>query len=154
LEGHAIEYVDGSGLYGIRSLSETLYDQKKAEGQNTEAERALWELGTFGLVFTDGDLENWCFHFIERFDERVYTYVRERCLSTRNPFLAAQYAHTLWHSPTKDIGHARRAIDSYLEIVRLWECEDKKSPFGEKGGEKRRKGGQETRRKGGHLSHK
>ena len=133
LEGHAIEYVNGSGLYGIRSLSETLYDQKKAEGQNTEAERSLWELWTFGLVFTDGDLENWCFHVIARFDERAYTYVRARCLSTKNPFLAAQYAHTLWHGPTKDIGHARRAIDSYLEIVRLCECEDKKSPSGEKG---------------------
>jgi hypothetical protein len=47
---------------------------------------------------------------------------------TSNPILKARYAHVLWASPRKHVQYAKQAVDFYLELVKVYEEKDKKTP--------------------------
>ncbi len=128
LERQATNYAGG---HRISSLFGAVYKLKEAEDNRNEADQTLWECWFFGLKFTPGDVENWCSHITERFNQPIYTHVAERLMSTRNSVLRARYAHILWgRAKQREIGHARIAIDSYLEAGKAYEIRDKKEPQG------------------------
>ena len=71
LEAHAADRAGLSGLHKISSLFEAVFKREEADGKKEEAEKAHWECWAFGLVFKDGDLENWCEHITQGFDDRA-----------------------------------------------------------------------------------
>ena len=48
--------------------------------------------------------------------------------STNNHLLRARYFHFLWLSPKKDHKYPKKAIDSYLELIHIFEEKDKELP--------------------------
>jgi len=131
LEAHAAGHAGLSGLHKISTLFEAVFKRKEVDGEHEEAEKALWERWVFDLVFKDGDLENWCEHITQGFDDRAYAYLTGRLRDTKNSVLIARYAHVLWCSPKKDIKHAQAAVDSYLTVTKWHEREDVREPQGE-----------------------
>jgi hypothetical protein len=52
----------------------------------------------------------------------------ERLNSTNNPLLRARYSHILWCSPRRHAKYAKIAVDSYLELIEIYEEKDKEAP--------------------------
>ena len=60
---------------------------------------------------------------VDLFDEVTFEYLTTRLNATNHPKLKAQYAQILWCSPKKHKKYADIAIDSYLELVSVYEQE-------------------------------
>ena len=58
---------------------------------------------------------------VDLFDESTYEYLTMRLGDTNHSKLKAQYAQILWCSPKKHKRYAEIAIDSYLELVSIYE---------------------------------
>lgn len=136
LEESAINY---KYLHQIGELFKNLRDLKQLEENKGEAEKAQWELDFFNFVIRDNKLspkfsatnekgEVIEFPTLKRFDERTYAYLIERWNITLSPLTKARYSHLLWLSPKKHLKYAKTAVDSYLELIKIYEKNDLEKP--------------------------
>jgi hypothetical protein len=104
-----------------------------------EAEKAQWEMDCFNFSLQKGELNSLFsgtdgkgqpvdYPAISKFNDKELDYVAERLASASSPILRARYAHVLWASPRKHAQYAKQAVDSYLELVKVYEEKDKKDP--------------------------
>jgi hypothetical protein len=136
LEKYATDYKDFQQIGNLfQNLSYLKFNEKKYE----EAEKAQWEVDIFNFIIQEGGLKprftstNDKGEIIEypdlnKFDERTYEYIILRLDSTLNPLLKARYSHILWCSPKKHTKYAKIAVDSYLELIKIYETKDLEEP--------------------------
>jgi len=116
-----------------------LRDLKHKENKSDEAEKAQWEVDFFNFMIKEGELKPMFtgtndkgevieYPTLDRFDERTYEYLIERLDSTSNSLIKARYSHILWCSPKKHVKYAKIAVDSYLELIKIYETKDKREP--------------------------
>ncbi len=125
--------------YQIGNLFQKLRDLKHKENKSDEAEKAQWEIDFFNFMIEEGGLkprftgtndksEVVEYPTLDRFDDRTYEYLIRRLDSTSNSLLKARYSHILWCSPKKHAKYAEVAVDSYLELIKIYETKDMKEP--------------------------
>ena len=119
-------------FYQTRDLFKRFRNTKLEENNQSEAEKAQWEIHFLSFVLKEGGIgpewqqtdENgqvFVYPHLDRFDERTYEYLTMRLDATNHPKLKAQYAHILWESPKKHGRFAEIAVDSYLEMISIYE---------------------------------
>lgn len=97
-------------------------DAKQEENNVDAAGKAQWEidfLSFVGLSYQNG--ATYTYPTLTSFDEQVYEYLRGRLEVTMQPKFKARYAQILWCSPNKHQQFAKIAIDSYLELIAVYE---------------------------------
>jgi len=123
----------------IGRLFRELRDLKLKENDTDEAEKTQWEVDFLNFWIKDGKLnpmftgtndkgEAIEYPTLGRFDGKTYKYLIQRLHRTSSPLLKARYSHILWCSPTKHAKYAKIAVDSYLELVRIYETKDIEQP--------------------------
>jgi hypothetical protein len=117
LEGHALD--SSSGL-DIAELFEQL-KRSAAHGLSEQDRLACdWEAAVFRVHFIEGDAKH--HDLANNLDKAFHDYLKHRVKETDKPLLKAYYSHSLWVIPaTKHEEHARTAIASYLELLRIFE---------------------------------
>lgn len=136
IEKRAIDYKDP---LEIGDLFQKLRDLRHEENNSVEAEKAQWEIDFFYFVLAKGEIGNRFtsttdkgevveYPSLSRFDNRAYEYLLKRLSNTQNPLLKAYYSHILWCSPKKHTKYAKQAVDSYLELIKIYEKKDKREP--------------------------
>ena len=136
LEDKAIDY---KYPHQIGNLFQNLRDSKHKENKLDEAEKAQWEIDFSNFVLKSGEMmptftrtnnkgEVVEYPSLNRFDDKTYEYLIGRLNSTYNPLLKARYSHILWCSPKKHAKYAKLAVDSYLELIKIYEEKDREAP--------------------------
>jgi hypothetical protein len=136
LEKNATNYKYSHQIGNLFQKLKYLYDGEK---KTNEAEMAQWEIDFFYFMTKEGELipmysspndkgEIVVYPTLEGFDSKTYDYLFERLKNTSNPLLRARYSHILWCSPKKHAKYAKIAVNSYLELVGIYEAMDKKEP--------------------------
>ncbi len=131
------EHVEGTILtdenfHHTIDLFKEFRDTKREENNQTEAERAQWEIHCLSFLLREGEIgpqwqqtdENgqvFVYPHLDLFDERTYEYLIMRLDTTDHPKFKALYAHILWESPKKHGKFAKIAVDSYLEMISIYE---------------------------------
>ena len=136
LEENALKY---KYHHQVADLFRILRDRLSKGAKSLDAEKAQWEVDFFNFVLRDGEI-NPSFqstddkgsvieypHF-NRFNDQTYEYLNSRFNSTNNYLLKSRYAHILWSSPAKNGKYAQSAIDSYMELIGIYEERDKIEP--------------------------
>jgi hypothetical protein len=141
LEERAMEYESLSHIHGLflnHFLCKFFYSRSE-RADLREAERTHWETAFFGveldtrLVVTtvtrlNGEGEVITYPDLDSLDDAALRYLAKRVDDTDNPLLKAHYAHLLWRSPVRKPRHGRVAVDSYLELVKIYERRSQGSP--------------------------
>ena len=135
LEEKAIDYKHRE----VANLFQRLRDKMHVEKKSDLEAKAQWETNIFNFSFagnavnpqytqpnSEGKLVSYPIYVA--FVPESYDYIIERLKSTNSPMLKAQYAHFLWFSPKKHGNYAQLAIDSYLQLIKLYEQKDKENP--------------------------
>jgi len=136
LEHHAQDY---STSFEIGQLFNNLAGVLKTSGNETDAEKAQWEMNFFSLMVSNGEIHPFARTFDEKgecheypdmkkTDEKQLSFLIERLEIAKNPVLKARYSHILWCSPKKHGDFAKVAIDNYLQLVKIYEDRDKEHP--------------------------
>ena len=136
LEKNATDY---KYSHQIGNVFQKLRDLKHEENKSDEAEKAQWEVDLFNFMIEEGRLkpvftgtddkgEVVEYPTLDRSDDRTYEYLIGRLDSTSNSLLKARYSHILWCSPKKHAKYAKMAVDSYLELIKIYKTKDKKEP--------------------------
>jgi len=136
LEKNATDY---KYFHQIGNLFQRLRDLKHKEHKSDETEKAQWEVDFFNFMIEEGKLKPMFtgtndkgevieYPTLNRFDDRTYQYLIGRLGSTSNPLLKARYSHILWCSPKKHAKYAKMAVDSYLELIKIYETKDMEKP--------------------------
>jgi hypothetical protein len=136
LEEHAADY---KYIFQLGKLFQEVRDLKQKENKKDDVEKAQWELEFFNFeinknilnpkfIGTNEKGEEVKFPDINDFNDNTYKYLIGRLNSTNNPILKARYAHILWLSPRKHSKYAKIAVDSYLEIIKIFEKKDREKP--------------------------
>lgn len=123
----------------IGHIFQKFRDFKIGEDEKEEASKAQWELDFFSFdiregavnsLFADADKDGNEIKYpdLENFTDEQYDYLIERLNSSNNPLIKSRYAIILWYSPKKHGKYARIAVDSFLELAKLYENKDKKEP--------------------------
>ncbi len=114
------------------SLFKKFRDAKHEENNHEEAEKAQWEIHYLSFFLTQGEIrpqvvrtdekgQVFEYPYLDLFDERAYEYLTMRSDTADSPKLKARYTHILWGSPKKHNRFAEIAIDSYLELISIYE---------------------------------
>lgn len=136
LEKNATDY---KYSHHIGNLFQKMRDLKHKENKSDEAEKAQWEVDFFSFMIEKGKLKPMFtgtndkgevieYPTLDRFDDRTYEYLIRRLNSISNFLLKARYSHILWCSPKKHAKYAKMAVDSYLELIKIYETKDMKEP--------------------------
>lgn len=136
LEKNAADY---KYSHQIGNLFQKLRDLKHKENKSDEAEKAQWEVDFFNFMIEEGKLKPMFtgtndkgevieYPTLNRFDDRTYEYLIGRLDSISNSLLKARYSHILWCSPKKHAKYGKIAVDSYLELIKIYETKDKREP--------------------------
>ncbi|HPC35071.1 MAG TPA: DUF4209 domain-containing protein [Candidatus Marinimicrobia bacterium] len=136
LEKNAVDY---KYPHQIGSLFQKLRDLKHNENKSDEAEKSQWEIDFFNFMIEEGKLKPMFtgtndkgevieYPTLDSFDDRTYEYLFRRLDSTSNSLLKARYSHILWCSPKKHAKYAKMAVDSYLELIKIYETKDMEVP--------------------------
>lgn len=136
LEDKALDY---KYPHQIGNLFKNIRDLKSKENKSNVANKSQWELDFFNFVLINGEIkprfvgtnnkgEEVEYPSFERFDDKTYQYLIKRLNSTKNALLKARYANIIWCSPKKHQKYAKIAVDSYLELVKIYEKKDKILP--------------------------
>jgi len=131
IEANALDYDD----YKIADLFRSLRDLKIDEKQLEDAEIAGWELNLFNFTLIEGKIGPMIMRTNENGDIMEYPslnmlndkccdYLVSRFNLTSNPKLKSRYGHILWFSPKKIGKFAQIAIESYLDLIKIYEEKD------------------------------
>jgi hypothetical protein len=119
-------------VYEIKDLLKAFRDRMRDENKPDEANKAQWEMDFVSFVVEEGEIgpetqrykdgQVSVYPHVDLFDEPAYEYLITRLNTTNHPKLKAQYAQILWCTK-KHNKYAEIAIDSYLELVSIYEQE-------------------------------
>ena len=137
LEENALNY---KHFHQISDIFINFRDHIHNETNSNEVEKAQWEINLFNFIVKDGSLNPRFtttnekgdileFPSLNLFNEEALDYFIERLNSTNNPLLKTLYAVLLWNSPLKHAKYAIIAIDSYLDLIKIYEEKDKIKPM-------------------------
>lgn len=125
--------------FEITDLFKKFRDVKQEENNVEEAEKAQWEIHYLLFNLEEGEIgpewketekngQVFAYPHLDKFDEKIYEYLIMRLDATNHPKLKARYAHILWCSLKKHDKYAKTAVDSYLELIPIYEqaCGDNK----------------------------
>lgn len=123
----------------ISRLFQRIRDLKHEKSELADAEKAQREMDVFNFRLEDDEIkpmftatndkgEAVVYPSIDGFKENAYAYLIERLNNVSNPVLKARYSHILWHGTTKHIKYAKIAIDSYLELIKIYKAKDIEKP--------------------------
>jgi hypothetical protein len=123
----------------LANLFQKLRDLKHKAGFVDEAKLAQWEIDCFSFTLRDGELKPqatmtddkghlFAFPDISKFSDEELDYIEKRLSESSNPILKARYVHILWGSKKKHDKYAKIAIDTYLELIKVYEEKDKREP--------------------------
>ena len=117
--------------FEITDLFKKFRDAKLKENNAEEAEKAQWEIHYLSFSLKEGEIgpewkqtdngQVFVYPHLDIFDEQTYEYLIMRLSATNHPKLKARYAHILWCSPEKHNKYAKIAVDSYLELITIYE---------------------------------
>ena len=135
-DAHAHEFPHIQSLGGIAQKTR---DRLNAAGETDDANVAQIEVETLHFHLRNGDLASayaWTdrdnspkeWPDIRAFHEEQRSHLKRRLQSTKNPTLIARYAHVLWNAGERQVQYARQAVDSYLDSVDSYVCEDIRKP--------------------------
>lgn len=136
IEANAINYKFSNQIGDIfKNFRDLILKENKKE----ESSKAQWELdffsfgihkGELGPLFTAADKEGKEIKYpdLENFNDAKYEYLIERLDNSKNPLIKSRYSIILWFSPKKHGKYAKIAVDSLLELVKLYEDKDKIEP--------------------------
>ena len=135
IEENALNYRDTQIATFFRNLGDLKIEEKHQE----EAETAQYEVQFFYFVLKDGEIDSTRefsdekgniveYPNIGKLNEKCYDYLVLRFDSTSNPKLKSRYGHILWFSPKKIGKYAQIAIESYLELIKIYEERDVLEP--------------------------
>ena len=121
-------------VYEIKDFLKAFRDRMCDANESDEANKAQWEIDFHSFVVKEGEIGpeaqgygegNLVFSYpcVDSFDEVGYEYLITRLNATNHAKLRVQYAQILWCSPKKHERYAEIAIDSYLELVSVYEQE-------------------------------
>ncbi len=139
LDASAIDYIY---THQIADLFQKLRNLKHEKNEINETEMAQWEVDFFNFRLekdkiepmfsgTNNKGETVVYPTFDSFTDKTYDYLIKRSVSATNPLLKARYSHILWHSSQKHVKYAKVAIDSYLELVKIYEKkEDPEGSYG------------------------
>ena len=129
-------------VYGIKDLLKAFRDRMRDANKLDEANKARLEMDFVSFVVEEGEIgpdTQWYENgqvsvhpHVDLFDEAAYEYLIARLGATNHPRLKAQYAQILWCSSKKHKKYAEIAIDSYLELVSVYEREFDSKDKGDK----------------------
>ncbi len=136
IEANTINYKSSNQ---IGTIFQKLRDLKLKEGQKDEASMAQLELDFFSFGIRKGLLEplisapdkegnEYTYPNLKNFTEEQYKYLTERLNASENAFIKTRYAIILWNSPKKHGEYAQIAVNSLLELAKLYEKKDKEEP--------------------------
>ena len=132
------EFIEENALnYEYSDLGDLFLKLKKSKKNKDLQKKAQWEIDFFYFNTHMGEItpsiskisddgKKHLFPNLNNFDEDAYNYLIERLNNTNNPLLKACYANILWNSPNKHRKYAEIAVNSYLELVQLYEKKDLK----------------------------
>jgi len=135
LEEVALDYKSSHEIARLfQKVKDIMHEEGNADGET----KAQWEMDFFNFTIVDNTIkpmmtritdkgEQVQYPSYNRFDDRAFDYLTKRLDSTNNPLLKAMYAHILWFSPKKHGKYAQIAIDSYLQLTKLYEEKDKEN---------------------------
>ena len=119
-------------VYEITPLFKAFRDIKLEDNESDQADKAKWEIDFLSFDVKEGEIgacTQWnegnkvfSYPHVDLFDEVTYEYLITRLNATNHPKLKAQYAQILWCTK-KHNKYAETAIDSYLELVFIYEQE-------------------------------
>jgi hypothetical protein len=127
--------------FEIGQLFKNLAISLKTSGNETDAQRALWENDFFSITVSNGEIQPLAVMYddrgerheypnLQQTDDEEWQYLIRRCRSTSCPILKARYSHILWSSPKKHGEYAKVAIDNYLQLIKIFEDKDREKPEG------------------------
>ncbi len=110
---------------------------KEDQNNPSEAKKAQWEVDFFYFGIKGGELnpsrsmankEGHVLNFpdLKKFDEKTVEYLQERLHGTKNILLKSRYSTILWNSPKKHGKYAKIAVDSFIDLIKIYENKDKK----------------------------
>lgn len=125
--------------FEITDLFKKFRDARHEENNVEEAEKAQWEIHYLSFNLEEGEIgpewqqtdkngQVFVYPHLGIFDDKIYEYLIMRLDATNHPKLKARYAHILWSSPKKHRKYAETTVDSYLELIPIYEqrCENDK----------------------------
>ncbi len=126
-------------IHQIANLFQKLRDLKHKAEQLEESQKAQWEIDFFSFdvrraklssMFSGTNENGEIFEYpsFDRFDDGVYDHLSDRLNTTTNPLLKSRYAHILWESPRRHVKYGTIAVQSYLELIKVYETKDKEAP--------------------------
>ena len=120
-------------VYGLKDLLKAFRDRMRDTNKLDEANKAQWEMDFVSFVVEEGEIgpetqwhkngQVFVYPHVDSFDEATYEYLITRLSNTNHSRLKAQYAQILWCGPKKHKKYAEIAIDSYLDLVSIYEQE-------------------------------
>ncbi|MBL7152487.1 MAG: DUF4209 domain-containing protein [Phycisphaerae bacterium] len=136
LETNALDYEYRGG---IELLFRNLRDLFQERNDTDNAKIAQWETDFFNFRLENGEVlpiyeapnedGQWLsYPNCKNLDGQAYDYLAERLKVTNNPLLRARYAHILWGSPRRHTKYAKQAVESYLELIPIYEKKDTQAP--------------------------
>ncbi|GAI17915.1 unnamed protein product [marine sediment metagenome] len=126
-------------LHGVANeyqKARNLYFKKLKDKKN--AQRMQWMMDVLNFVISDNLLKEmmsgttkegkpWRYPDISTFTKEAFKEVEKALRLTESVTLKARYADFLWLTK-KDYKKARTAVESYLELIKKYEEEDKENP--------------------------
>jgi hypothetical protein len=135
LEAKAMDYENTEIACMFQKILGKMHEEKKADLET----QAKWEMDVFNFTVEkniisplktvpnqEGKLVSYPNY--DSFTPSAYEYIAKRIDSTSNPLLRARYAHFLWFSPKKHGKYALLAVDSYLQMAKIYEQKDRENP--------------------------
>jgi hypothetical protein len=119
-------------------------DEFERKGFVEDVRIILIEQTVFGFILSNGKLcpfaqiPNGNGEFIDmpnlrEIDPVACNHLKMRYDSSKSPIIKARYAHVLWEAPCKDWHFAKKAIEDYLDVIKIFEEKDKLFPKGKFG---------------------
>lgn len=136
LESNAFDYEYGHQIGDLFQKIKLLNDENNNQ---IESEKAQWEVDFFYFDINSGILNSAMsqtsemgkinkYPDLDKFDDNTYTYLINRLDNSNTPLLKARYATILWNSPKRHRKYAEIAVDSFMDLVKIYEEKNKEDP--------------------------
>ena len=94
-----------------------------------------WEMLFWSFYVEDGEFKpqhSWTtkkaevynYPELKDFNNEALNYIKVRAENSDNPIIKSRYYHFLWHSPDKHLEYSIKAIESYIDVLKLKRISD------------------------------
>lgn len=138
-EAIEIEVNDYYDYFEISNFFKNVRDKFEKVGLLKEARTAEIEINTFGFRINRGSLVPFAqmpndlgvlieIPSLTNFHESDYIYLKKRYNESKHPMLKARYSHVLWEGSQKQYKCAKKSIEAYFDLIRIFEEKDSINP--------------------------